>query len=912
MKKTLTIFILLILTGGGIYLYTYFFQKGPHTLWSFVPSDAVFVYESDNPLKQWEESKEKKIWKNLTNLPAFKNTTKQLGILDSISGKNGTLLSFFEKNKALISFHVVSRNSMDALYCIEVNKLEHHDMVSKAIAHYKKDHKLVQNQRQYLGYTITELKSESESFAYIFYKNFFIGSFTSYLVEDAIRVIEDKEVPSFQEQHAPIFGITRLEMDQGNIFLNTESLDKLAGIFTDPLKVELSPLAALTELSFLDLSINDDNMLLTGFSLNNPLKANYLDIFNEVGSSEFKMNEIIPDNTAALIHFSFDNAEKWHSGLKNHWRKSNPSLLAEIGEIENKYDVSIADLYSFLDTELGLVFMESINPDTPDMVTCLKISDQEAARLFFQTLSDATLDENDPYSESWADIPINHIEIDDLPARIFGPIFSGFPSTFYCQKNGFLFLGNNEQVLKQLIDQINTEGTWRKSIKVNNFLDIANKEANLSLFVNSQGAWNMISNKLNQKWSAFFDEYDFLLKQIEFGAFQFSNVDGKYYTSISLQHPGSIVEKVEAAEFEVTQELELASKIITPPMVVKNHNDGSLEVMVQDSLNNIHLISSDLDTLWKKALDAPIKSDINQMDYYKNSKLQCLFTTGGNSIHLLDRTGEYLPGYPFSLPNDLDIKYLSLIDYDNSRNYRIMAASQDGQYYLYDKGGANLEGWMPKKLEGTPVMHPFHLRVRTKDYMMFMHKSGLVYVLNRRGEPVPGFPIDLKGTIENPLFIQKAGNISGTRFTTVTNDGEIVQFNLEGKFLKREQLYKATPRDQFKLVVSAPNQRTFVILRSDGEKVTTIDPDGKELFVHKFGTSQLSAKYYNFSPDNEVIVITDREKSYTYLYSKEGRLLHSLPLETGNEIAMLYYESQGIYKIYKTHDKKVTILTLQK
>lgn len=911
MKKTLTIFILLVLTGGGIYVYTYFFQQGPHTLWSFVPSDAVFVYESDNPLKQWEESKEKKIWKNLANLPAFENTNKQLDILDSIAGKNGSLLSFFEDNKTLLSFHVVSRNSIDALYCIEVNKLEHHDMVSKAIAHYTKNHGLRENQRQYLGYTITELKSESENFSYIFYKNFFIGSFTSYLVEDAIRVIEDQEVLSFQEQYAPIFGITRLEMDQGNIFFNTESLDKLAGIFTDPLKVDTSPLAALTELSFLDLSINNDNMLLTGFSLNNPLKANYLDVFNEVGSSEFRMNEIVPNNTAALVHFSFDNAEKWHSGLKNHWRKANPSFLANMGEVENKYDVSIADLYIFLDTELGLVFMESINPDAPDMVACLKLSNRAAANQFFQTLSDATLDENDPYSESWADIPIRHIEVDELPARLFGPIFSGFPSTFYCLKNDFLFLGNNEHVLKQMIDQINSEGTWRKSVKVNNFLDIANKEANLSLFVNTQGSWNMITSKLNQKWSDFFNEFDFLLKQIEFGAFQFSNVDGKYYTSISLQHPGNIVEKVEAAEFEVLQELEFPSAIITPPMVVKNHNDGSLEVMVQDSLNNIHLISSDLDTLWKKALDNPITSDVSQLDYYKNSKLQGLFTTE-KSIHLLDRTGEYLPGYPFSLPNEKGIQFLSLIDYDNSRNYRTMAATDDGQYYLYDKGGANLEGWTPKNLEGTPVMYPFHLRVRTKDYMIFMHKNGLVYVLNRRGEPVPGFPIDLKGTVENPLFIQKAGNISGTRFTTVTNDGEIVQFNLEGKFLKREQLYKATPRDQFKLVVSAPNQRTFLVLRSDGEKVTTIDPDGKELFVHKFGTNQLNAKYYNFSPDNEVIVITDKDKDYTYLYNKDGRLLHSLPLETGQEIAMLYYESQGMYKIYKTHGNKLSILKLQK
>lgn len=911
MKKFLIILILLVAFGGSIYLYNSFFRQAALTVWSFVPSDAVMVFESNNPLFQWEESKEKKIWKNLTSLPIFNKIDHHIEVLDSISGKNGAVQSFFEKNEVLVSFHVISSNSMDMLFTLEVNNLSQHELLSKTIDHYKKTENLTKRTRQYLGYTITELGFEEGSFAYVFYKNYFVGSFTPFLVEDAIRVIEDREILSFQEQHASIFGITKLQQDQGNIFLNTSRLSQITGVFTDPLKGDLSALSSLTDISFLDLSINEDNILMTGFSLNNPLKGNYLDVFNEVVSSEFEMPQVTPDNTAALIHFSFDNTEKWYAGLKNYWRKTNSSILTRMEELEDKYRVETSDLNHFLDKELGLIFLESLNPNSPDMITCLKISDQNAASAFFETFSEATRNENDPYNESWSDIPLHHIEIDELPAQLFGPVFSGFSTTFYCQIGNYLFLGNSEQVLKQLIDQVNSEEMWRKSIKVNSFLEIANKEANVSLLVHSPGAWNMLTNRLNDKWNKFFNEHSLTLKQLEYCAFQFSNIDGKYYTNIALQHPGRIIEKIEASDFELITEQTFTNKLVTKPFVVKNHNNGSLEILVADSLNNVFLVSSDVDTLWRKSLNEKIVSPIYQVDYYKNKKLQYLFATS-SLVYIIDRNGETLPGYPFALPNKQEIEFLSLIDYDNSRNYRIMAATNDGNYYLFDKGGVNLEGWKPKSLEGKPVIHPFHMRIRSRDYIVFMHRNGLVYILNRRGEPVSGFPMDLKGNVENQFFIKKGGNISTTTFTTVTNDGEVVEFNLEGKFLKREQMYKTTPSDQFLLVTSSPNNRSFIVLRSDDEKVTVIDSKGKELFNHNFKTPSLSAKYYNFSPDNEVIVITDKNKSYTYLYNKEGRVLHSLPLETGDEIAMLYFETLDIYKLYKTNNNKLSVISLKR
>ena len=52
--------------------------------WSFIPSDAILIFQSNDISGMWKENGEKPIWKNLTNLPFLKNGDEQLKVLDSL------------------------------------------------------------------------------------------------------------------------------------------------------------------------------------------------------------------------------------------------------------------------------------------------------------------------------------------------------------------------------------------------------------------------------------------------------------------------------------------------------------------------------------------------------------------------------------------------------------------------------------------------------------------------------------------------------------------------------------------------------------------------------------------------------------------------------------------------------------
>src|SRR5690606_32812515 len=114
----------------------------------------------------------------------------------------------------------------------------------------------------------------------------------------------------------------------------------------------------------------------------------------------------------------------------------------------------------------------------------------------------------------------------------------------------------------------------------------------------------------------------------------------------------------------------------------------------------------------------------------KNGKLQYFFATQGK-LHLIDRLGNYVKPYPLVIPEN-EINFVSVIDYDRTRNYRFMITSVKGNLWMYDKEGNNLEGWQPKTIDGKVLTAPLHHRISGRDYIFAIRSDGFVYLMNRR------------------------------------------------------------------------------------------------------------------------------------------------------------------------------------
>ncbi len=83
----------------------------------------------------------------------------------------------------------------------------------------------------------------------------------------------------------------------------------------------------------------------------------------------------------------------------------------------------------------------------------------------------------------------------------------------------------------------------------------------------------------------------------------------------------------------------LQSSVHLKPRIVTNYVTKEKELITQDDLNNLYLISNKGELIWKKQLESKIVGEISQIDLYKNGRLQYAFETE-KSLIILDKNGK--------------------------------------------------------------------------------------------------------------------------------------------------------------------------------------------------------------------------------------------------------------------------------
>jgi hypothetical protein len=493
-----------------------------------------------------------------------------------------------------------------------------------------------------------------------------------------------------------------------------------------------------------------------------------------------------------------------------------------------------------------------------------------------------------------------------FPEKILSPFVSGFDHSYYTVSGNTLLIAEDLEELKYFLEDIDREDTWGKSVSQNQFLESTLLESNVSLYINTPRIWNILKSSLNEKWGRFVQKNRPLFSSIGMGAIQFSHLNQSFYTNVSWlyrQAPIAESEKREQSQNIVTR---FESGLLGKSFVMRSHVDKTNELLLQDSTYNIQLVSSKGSVLWSKIMNSAILGDVFQVDYFKNGKLQYLFATEGK-LHIIDRLGNYVQPFPTTL-NVKDIEFLSLIDYDHSKNYRFLITERSGKMWMYDKEGNNLEGWNPRNAEGILYCEPRHHRVRGKDYITAIRSDGKVYLSNRRGETIKGFPLNLDARPAGDYFLEIGSSIAQTNFVLVSRDGFRIKFNLEGKIQSRETLLKSSMDTRFSLVKET-NGKSYCIVRQEPRNLTVSDDSGKQIIVNEYiGMNAATVQYFDFGAGKIFYLINDDVQNLTYAYDSQGNLITSPPMEA--DFSRLAIDNSDNLRIYLTYQNALRVKPL--
>lgn len=343
------------------------------------------------------------------------------------------------------------------------------------------------------------------------------------------------------------------------------------------------------------------------------------------------------------------------------------------------------------------------------------------------------------------------------------------------------------------------------------------------------------------------------------------------------------------------------SNIITQPFVFKNHITGGNEIVFQDAANQIYLQNVTGKTLWKKKLNEKIESEIFTVDAFKNGKYQMLFNSK-NYIHLIDRNGNYVEGYPVKLPRSATNK-LSINYYENKSDPRLFIACADHKIYNYSIWGIKQEGYRPLQVNDDVVLPIKYCRVGLSDYLITADVSGKIYVFSRKGDGRIDFTNKLVDDVENFEII--AGNsLSNT---------QILYFDKKNNLL--EKVSFADKKEIHKLF-EGENLPAYCFYDFDGNKISDVivsnsnhieiyDFNGTKIFTDQLSDNTLvsAVNYYSFIGASYLNVF-DQTNSNLIIKNVEQRSIKEYKATLPAQVYNLFNDGKGYVIIAYNNELK--------
>ena len=304
------------------------------------------------------------------------------------------------------------------------------------------------------------------------------------------------------------------------------------------------------------------------------------------------------------------------------------------------------------------------------------------------------------------------------------------------------------------------------------------------------------------------------------------------------------------SEIELKFETSISNEIILGPLIVKNHTNNKNEVFVQDSENIIYLINDNGQIEWTKKINDRVIDEVKQIDSYKNGRLQYVFATQ-NSLHVIDRKGRDVGKFPLKF-NDQITKPVSVFDYDNNKNYRLLITQND-ELFMFDSKGNKVRGFDYNK-KSKIITNPEHFRISNKDIIVFKTSDNLK-ILNRRGK------VRIKINEDYNYSKDEIFQYQNSLLTTTANNN-IVKIDMNGNS---------------KEVSSMSFNGKYV---SDKKTIYTLQKNilsnSKKNIEIQFG------KYENFSAisdkKNTLINIYDSQNNKLYLFDDEINTVKGFPI----------------------------------
>lgn len=584
--------------------------------------------------------------------------------------------------------------------------------------------------------------------------------------------------------------------------------------------------------SVLDLNYSDNNLSYNGIITSSDSTEIKIDCFKNTVPQKTNTVKISPSSTDELLSIAFDDFSVFNRNL------------AQL----NRLEIDSTQTFLKFTNEIALIkdaiILHSLDSD-----------------MVLETI------ENKLNLETFRDIDIYEYGNPDFFKSRLKPFMELENAQYFSIFENFIIFSNSLDTLKSILTDALNNNTIANTDAFKHISENLSDEASLFLFKNSEG----LSNTLEKN-----------VKGYNANAVQYIYEDNYAHVHGIIQKfkkrgPSNSITEAFTTSFD--------AELVSAPQTVKNHITKAYDIAAQDVNNVLYLISSSGSVLWKKQLHGKILGKIEQIDTYKNGRLQLVFATS-NRLYVLDRNGNDVGQFPLKF-NDKITQPLSVFDYDKNKNYRLLV-TQGKELLMYDAKGKSINGFKYQNNGSNITTQPKHFRIGSKDYIAFGAGENLK-ILNRQGST----RVNVKDKIpfsENELYLYQ------NKFTTTNNLGQLVQVDTKGKLstknlnLTNKHKIETTSKTLVSMTENKLNIKSRSINLDYGDYT---DP-----------------KIYYLN-DKIYVTTTDLQSKKVYLFDSQAKAIPNFPV-FGTSAAELQEldKDNGLELITQTDSKTIVVYKL--
>ncbi|GGG19643.1 hypothetical protein GCM10011344_20420 [Dokdonia pacifica] len=686
------------------------------TLTKYIPRKASVIVKTTD-LKGLQSA-----IKNNDLIQAFASTRYQ----DFLKSTTPLLKDIRSKKETLICYTQIGNNTYDV------------SIITKATPNvFTPDStKITQTKLDNTSPSITKIQAAEATFYTLEIEGVFMVSTSQLLLENTLREQEDTAIATDKDF---ITAYNATSNATASILMKGSEMDDVWTTLYP--KTEDHPLRNAFSWSLGDLNISQNDIKVNGVTLSKDSTEQRLLIFKNTKPVANTIDQITPISAQSVTAISYDN---W-STYKNN--------LADLRKIDPlKFEIKSEDLLRTFD-EIG-----SIQLDAGIVI---------AAHSLDPTLTEEAIASQKEEETIYRQVPIYSFKEKGLFTKTYESIIKTPSVQRYCILDNFYVFAAQQELLETIIANYQNNATLINSEAYKNTKSQLSNASSLLRITNTEKIpyANLVSESDEKvfKKTAITD-YPFAALQL--------------IQDTNFMHLNAVINKNENTQKDgaITQiaSTKLEKAIASTPQLVKNHRTKGVDVLLQDESNTLHLLSNSGKLLWQKELDGPILGDVQQVDLYRNGRLQLAFVTP-KTFYILDRNGNEVKPFPVSF-NEVITQPLAVFDYEKNRKYRFIITQGD-QLQMFDKEAKIVKGFGFTNTDSEIIYPPTHIQISNKDYIVIAENSGKLHILSRTGKS----RIEVKESIlfgDTPIFKEK------NTFATHDINGGKISINTSGKLTR--------------------------------------------------------------------------------------------------------------------------------